>query len=268
MAHVARRDSISILRHTVGRSTPPGCQCLVDATARARPDRDRGRPPTRASPPSAPVTALLVVDRSPCTGHEFAGGGATSRPARGAMDDLRRRLRAVHRPTRRAPGLAARATEVPATDHADDVPVAAEVLAGRRRHGRRSPMGLRRRPSPSPALRRRASTVTTYGLILAHGRPDPASRRGGHLLHTARGIPSSDPTDDPSTGSPGRRASRKARTVRRLSGGQPTEPSIWSSIRRDHSTAYSIGRVRVTGSMKPLTTMPMACSSERPRLIR
>ena len=49
---------------------------------------------------------------------------------------------------------------------------------------------------------------------------------------------------------------------------QPTEPSICSSIRRLHSTAYSIGRVRVIGSMKPLTTMPIACSSERPRLIR
>jgi uncharacterized protein YcbX len=49
---------------------------------------------------------------------------------------------------------------------------------------------------------------------------------------------------------------------------QPTEPSICSSIRRDHSTAYSIGSVLVIGSMKPLTTMPMACSSERPRLIR
>ncbi len=50
--------------------------------------------------------------------------------------------------------------------------------------------------------------------------------------------------------------------------GQPTEPSICSSMRRLHSTAYSIGNVLVTGSMKPLTTMPMACSSERPRLIR
>ncbi len=50
--------------------------------------------------------------------------------------------------------------------------------------------------------------------------------------------------------------------------GQPTEPSIWSSMRRDHSTAYSIGRVLVTGSMKPLTTMPMAWSSDSPRLIR
>jgi len=48
----------------------------------------------------------------------------------------------------------------------------------------------------------------------------------------------------------------------------PTEPSICSSIRRLHSTAYSMGRVRVMGSMKPLTIMPMACSSERPRLMR
>ena len=49
---------------------------------------------------------------------------------------------------------------------------------------------------------------------------------------------------------------------------QPTEPSICSSMRRLHSTAYSIGSVRVIGSMKPLTTMPIACSSESPRLIR
>ena len=51
-------------------------------------------------------------------------------------------------------------------------------------------------------------------------------------------------------------------------GCHPTEPSICNSIRRLHSTAYSIGSVFVTGSMKPLTTMPIACSWERPRLIR
>ena len=49
---------------------------------------------------------------------------------------------------------------------------------------------------------------------------------------------------------------------------QPTEPSICSSMSRLHSTAYSIGSVRVTGSMKPLTIMLMACCSDRPRLIR
>jgi len=48
----------------------------------------------------------------------------------------------------------------------------------------------------------------------------------------------------------------------------PTEPSICSSISRLHSTAYSIGSVLVTGSMNPFTTMPIACSSDRPRLIR
>ena len=50
--------------------------------------------------------------------------------------------------------------------------------------------------------------------------------------------------------------------------GQPTLPSICNSMRRLHSTAYSMGSVRVTGSMKPLTIMPMACSSVRPRLFR
>ncbi len=49
---------------------------------------------------------------------------------------------------------------------------------------------------------------------------------------------------------------------------QPTLPSIWSSIKRLHSTAYSIGSVRVTGSINPLTIMLIACCSERPRLIK
>ncbi len=49
---------------------------------------------------------------------------------------------------------------------------------------------------------------------------------------------------------------------------QPTDPSICSSINRLHSTAYSIGSVRVTGSMKPFTIIPMAWLSDNPRLIR
>jgi|GEM_PF-4683688 len=48
----------------------------------------------------------------------------------------------------------------------------------------------------------------------------------------------------------------------------PIEPSICSSIRRDHSTAYSMGNVRVTGSMNPFTIMPMAWLSVSPRLMR
>ena len=50
--------------------------------------------------------------------------------------------------------------------------------------------------------------------------------------------------------------------------GQPIEPSICSSISRLHSTAYSIGSVRVTGSMKPLMIIPMAWDSVIPRLMR
>ena len=53
-----------------------------------------------------------------------------------------------------------------------------------------------------------------------------------------------------------------------VSPAQPTEPSIWSSIRRLHSTAYSMGSVRVTGSMNPFTTMLMAASWVRPRDMR
>ena len=48
----------------------------------------------------------------------------------------------------------------------------------------------------------------------------------------------------------------------------PTEPSICSSIRRFSSTAYSIGSSRVIGSMKPLTIIAVASTSESPRLIR
>ncbi len=46
---------------------------------------------------------------------------------------------------------------------------------------------------------------------------------------------------------------------------QPMQPSIWSSIRRFISTAYSIGSSFVIGSMKPLTMSLDASSSGIPR---
>ncbi len=49
---------------------------------------------------------------------------------------------------------------------------------------------------------------------------------------------------------------------------QPTAPSICSSIRRFSSSAYSIGSSRAIGSTNPRTTMAIASSSLRPRLIR
>src|SRR6266545_7259623 len=48
----------------------------------------------------------------------------------------------------------------------------------------------------------------------------------------------------------------------------PTAPSIWSSMRRLSSTAYSMGSSRVMGSMNPLTIIAVASASVRPRLIR
>ena len=53
----------------------------------------------------------------------------------------------------------------------------------------------------------------------------------------------------------------------RLSHGQrqPMEPSIWSSMRRFISTAYSIGSSLTIGSMKPLTISLPASSSGMPR---
>src|SRR5262249_56577218 len=48
----------------------------------------------------------------------------------------------------------------------------------------------------------------------------------------------------------------------------PTEPSIWSWIRRFISTAYSSGSSFVIGSTKPDTTIAEASASESPRDIR
>src|SRR5439155_7703600 len=48
----------------------------------------------------------------------------------------------------------------------------------------------------------------------------------------------------------------------------PTEPSIWSWIRRFISTAYSIGSSFTIGSMKPDTIIPAASSLLIPRLWR
>ncbi len=56
------------------------------------------------------------------------------------------------------------------------------------------------------------------------------------------------------------------RTVGRS--GQPTAPSICSSIRRFSSRAYSIGSSRAIGSMKPRTIIAIASSSLIPRDIR
>ncbi len=49
---------------------------------------------------------------------------------------------------------------------------------------------------------------------------------------------------------------------------QPTEPSIWSSMSRFSSTAYSMGSSRVMGSMNPFTIIAVASTSVSPRLRR
>ena len=58
------------------------------------------------------------------------------------------------------------------------------------------------------------------------------------------------------------------RTRARVPEPQPTDPSISSWISRFSSMAYSIGSSLVTGSMKPLTIIDAASSSESPRLWR
>jgi len=54
----------------------------------------------------------------------------------------------------------------------------------------------------------------------------------------------------------------------RLSAYYPIEPSISNLIRRFISTAYSIGNSFVNGSMKPITIISVASSSEIPRDIK
>src|SRR5690554_7346841 len=53
-----------------------------------------------------------------------------------------------------------------------------------------------------------------------------------------------------------------------VSDGQPTDPSIWSSMRRFSSSAYSMGSSRAMGSMNPRTIMAMASNSSIPRDMR
>src|SRR5215212_1705486 len=61
---------------------------------------------------------------------------------------------------------------------------------------------------------------------------------------------------------------RHGHEVGPLDGDQPTDPSIWSWIRRFISTAYSSGSSFVIGSTKPETTIADASASERPRDMR
>src|SRR5690606_22302426 len=51
-------------------------------------------------------------------------------------------------------------------------------------------------------------------------------------------------------------------------GHQPTDPSIWSSMRRLSSRAYSMGSSRAMGSTNPRTIMAMASVSSMPRDMR
>ena len=65
-----------------------------------------------------------------------------------------------------------------------------------------------------------------------------------------------------------RRAKARAPPVGRARSAQPTAPSIWSSIRRLSSRAYSIGSSLAIGSTKPRTIIAIASSCSMPRDIR
>ena len=98
----------------------------------------------------------------------------------------------------------------------------------------------------------------------------------GQVLGTAEAVPAAAANQRGKARAAARARRPRLRATRSggLGGGAvgpdhyPTDPSMFSSMSRDHSTAYSMGSVRVTGSMNPLTIMLMACCSERPRLIR
>jgi hypothetical protein len=94
---------------------------------------------------------------------------------------------------------------------------------------------------------------------------------GGH--HGLGGLfeePSSQSNSSRGRRTVARAAWARGRTPRAARGGrrQPTAPSIWSSISRLSSRAYSIGSSRAMGSTKPRTMVAAASSSVMPRLMR
>jgi len=119
----------------------------------------------------------------------------------------------------------------------------------------------------------RHSSVSCEGIGSARNSSNARFRRAatnGVVVGRAASATSSNPVVVPvmsfsaQEGRPSGLPSCGPRAPRR----QPTEPSIWSSIRRFSSTAYSIGSSRVIGSMNPFTIIAVASGSVRPRLIR
>jgi len=168
------------------------------------------------------------------------------------------------RTTRRVPSRTVRVIELRSAGAVSSV----NSPSGRITRSPRAPVSPRENPCGStsaPRIRQHTTTGPTDGSGREHRRgattkPTPAvpgtprapGRRHGRSFR-ARQV--------------GPRAAGSLETARRVAA-QPTAPSMLSSMSRDSSTAYSIGSVLTTGSMKPLTIMAVACCSERPRLMR
>ena len=139
---------------------------------------------------------------------------------------------------------------------------------GRCRTGRSGCSARSPRSTPATRSRRAARPPRSAARRASRARPERAAQRrredairviGGSACERRRVIRPLPP----SSGS-----SAVGSTRHRAAGRHPTAPSMLSSMRRESSTAYSIGSVLVIGSMKPFTIIAVACCSVRPRLIR
>ncbi len=263
-----------------------GCSATPPPRCRAAPPRRTARPPRRAGGPAGPgrpgqrwrrgrtcsggphsrsggrtgprsLQATGVASGDPkvsaCGGRSFAGGrlrpparpgprpgpgrrrsSGSPRPRRGPLPPSRRRGRG------RRPGSSG-------VGGVTSVPWLQFTSASRRANFGQS--AGQRHGASGARSRSHFRTVSPFGYVRL-SKYLQSWRIGTHPVCTLRSRQA-----EQLEGDLGRSTSRRCPPSGARSGG-------------DHSTAYSIGSVRVTGSMKPLTIMPMACSSERPRLIR
>jgi hypothetical protein len=140
---------------------------------------------------------------------------------------------------------------------------------------RRPGLGIVRR-----SLRARKLEAIEVELLPQVGIPpllQPRGRHGRTLVHAPRvGAPLAEPLRLPDRHALDGGGAQGVGHAFGLNGlihcgrvhGQPTDPSISSSIRRLSSTAYSSGSSLAIGSMKPRTIIAIASSSGIPRLVR
>ncbi len=271
--------------------------CTPDASAqpnrydRAGPKRHRSRavPPLAADSIGRPTASISCMATAPASLPEVARSASaprrrTKRPMHRQQDHRPHRVSSTGDGRPVAAAMRSGLMWRPAVEHISD---AATIEKYEHDARGRSPTAVGRRAYlqlPRASLVRPDRTPSAEGTIIRAGSCDPccgarppevggtdASRAGNDAWREParrRMPPRTQRGWSASRAARSRSTSAAHATQRRSERRQPTEPSICSSIRRLHSTAYSIGRVRVIGSMKPLTTMPIACSCDRPRLIR